>query len=583
MSDHAPKFHFEDPEEERHYQALHAALFNTYDLKDVGKYIAEKTYLKGERYSFKDHEFQLDILQDTERDCNYQKCAQIGASELFARYGLGVAAIMPYFSVIMTMPFSGDASNFTKTRMDPIISESPDLKAKIDPNLDNTELKGIGSSLLYMRGCNGITAALSVPADMLIHDEVDRSDPDILAQFQSRIKHSKWKITRKFGTPTVDKVGIALAMSSSKRWRRMCKCDKCNHTFAPNFHSDIVIPGYDKEKKEITKYTIEDINWQDAFIKCPRCGRQPSLQAEHREWVCENPRDNFDAKGRYLTPFEVPNIVTIPSLVKEITKYNSWGEFCNQALGETATQSNSQLVEQDFVNTKFEGDLASSELHCLGIDVGQVCHICVGRITLGGVFMVVHFEQCVLDDLATRKLELTRKYRIVTTVIDAFPETNMVHQMQKMDKNLYGGVYHADAKLATYSIVMVDEDKKKGKLPINQAKIHRNLNFDEIMDLLKAKMVLWQAQDAKKDRLFMDHCLDMVRKEEVDKNDGLVYVWQKSKEGTDHFMHALGYLHVACRLAPTASRNINFGAIPIVHRIKVATQKETTVFGRIRS
>lgn len=551
----------QDPEIREHMRRLHAALFDTYDLKDVVRYLTEKTFLSGDRFSFTDHEFQRDILSDTSLDINVQKCAQIGMTEAMARYGLAVCRIMPYFSVIMTMPFAGDASNFAKTRMAPIINNSPDLRDVMDGDLNNSEVKAIGNSLLYLRGCSGTTAALSVPADMLIHDEVDRSDPAILAQYQSRLKHSRWKLTRKFGTPTAEGRGIAAAMAGSKRKRHMVKCDHCNHTFAPSYHNDVKIPGFDGDKKEITKFTLPDIRWREAMLLCPKCGRIPSLQFDRREWVMENPDDNFDSIGYFVTPFSVPNVVTISSLVRESTRYDGWTEFCNQALGETASDNDKQLTRPDVEETCVRVPLESTELHCMGIDVGQWCHITVGRITQAGEFLVVWKERCVLAKLSDRKIALASRFRCITTVIDAFPETNMVFQMQAVDKNLYGGVYHANYKLPTYEIKMVEEDLKEGKLPINQASIHRNKNFDEVMALFKTKKLIWAATDESDDRLFVEHCLDMTRMQEMNNtHKGLVYVWEKSLAGQDHYMHALGYLHVACRLMPTASHSISFGS-----------------------
>lgn len=565
-----------------HIDRLHAALFDTYDLQDVVRYIEEKTFLKGDRFSFLDHEFQKDILSDTSRDINVMKCAQVGMTEAMARYGLAVCRIMPYFSVIMTMPFSGDATKFSKARMDPIINESPDLRDAMGADLDNSEIKAIASSLLYLRGTNGTTAALSVPADMLIHDEIDRSDPDTLAQYQSRIKHSKWKLTRKFGTPTGDKVGIALAMASSMRKRHMCKCHHCAHSFVPSFHTDVKIPGFDREKKEITKYNIDGIRWQEAVLLCPRCGKEPSLQFDRREWVVENPGDSFDAQGYFVTPFSVPNVVTIPSLVQEITKYTTWSEFANQALGETGVENNAQMVEADLSETKFTESLVSSEIHHLGIDVGQICHLVVGRFTHDNMLLAVHKERCVLSELEARKRALCARFKVLITVIDAFPETDKVAKMQQLDKRLYGGVYRDNRKLAAYEILMVGKDLKAGKLPINQAAIHRNITFDEIMALFKARKVLWRAQGDETDALFSAHCLDMQRKQEFDRNKELVFVWQKSKEGQDHFHHALLYMYVATRLAPAANREIPLAGFPIALRIKVATRQETKVYGALR-
>lgn len=555
-----------------HLKRLKDAAFNRYDLADVGRYITEKTYLNGERFSFKDHEYQQDIISDTSRVIYCMKCAQVGLTEIQIRYALAVARMIPYLSVIMSWPYAGDASNVVKTRINITINDSPDLRDNVDPNLDNVEVKAIGTSLIYARGTSGTTSALSVPADMLIHDEVDRSDPAVLAQYQSRIKHSKYKLVRAFGTPTIAGYGIALMMETAKRKRHMCKCEHCNHYFSPDYETDVHIPGFDRsrEKKEINKYNLHKIRWQEAILLCPKCFKEPSLQPEHREWIVENQGDNFDAVGYFVTPFSAPNVVSIPSLVRESTVYLSYSEFENQALGKVSSDSNEQLSLVDVQKGKVQIPLDSSELHHMGIDVGLLCHITIGRITQSGELLVVHKERCVSSKIEERKRELAAKYRCVMTVMDAYPYTDTVLRMQGYDANLLGGIYHDVKGMEVYSIQMAPAEVEKGKLPINQAKIHRNLNFDQVMNLFKEGKILWRAGNEEEDELFEKHCLDMKRKQEVNRMGEIIYNWVKSNGGQDHYHHSLGYLYVACRLAGVQSRNIPFGsAVPILSAFRV--------------
>jgi hypothetical protein len=411
-----------------------------------------------------------------------------------------------------------------------------------------------------------------VPADMLVHDEVDRSDSATLAQYQSRIKHSRWKLTRKFGTPTADGVGIAMEMESSMRYRHVVKCHLCSHSFVPSYHTDVHIPGFAGDKREINKYNLNSLRWQEATLLCPRCKGEPSLQEEHREWVCENPQDNFEAIGYFVTPFSVPNVVSIPSLVKESTKYKTWTEFCNQALGETNNEDNQQLTFADLEACRYTASLDSGDLHCMGVDMGLICHLTVGRLTQEGILLIVHRERVLLDKLDEARARLHAKYHVVISVYDAFPYTDTILRMQKNDKNLYGGVYHDNKKMATYLIQHADPKAVDGTLPIHQARIHRNLNFDEVMYLFKTKKVLWV--NGEDPELFVSHCLDMRRKQQFDRHNELVFVWVKSGEGQDHFMHSIGYLHVACRLMATASKNVALPAgLPIVYRLKVTEAK----------
>jgi hypothetical protein len=551
-----------------HIARLKAATFDDYDLAEIPRYLEENTYLNGSRFSFKDHEYQLDILSDISRVVYCQKCAQVGLTESQLRYVAAISRLIPYFNTIMTWPTSTDAENMIKTRMNPILYTSADLRDRLNADLNNVQIKELGTSLIYARGTRGETAALSVPADLLVHDEVDRSDAFTLGQFQSRLKHSRFKMVRAFGTPTVDGYGIALLMETAQRKKHLCKCNHCNHFFLPDYDTDVIIPDWDHDKKEINKYNLPKTRWEEAYLVCPRCGKQPDLSPAYRSWVVENPGDNFEAQGYFVSPFSAPKLVTVPALVKESTNYGTYGEFRNQALGLTSTDSNESLIKADIMQCATEASLESTELHYMGADMGLICHVVVGRMTLAGELLVVHRERVLMEKFEERKRALAIRYRVKVSVCDAYPYTDMILRMQRSDKNLYGAIYHQDKKLAMYRVVHVDEDKRKGKMPITQASIHRNLNFDEVMHLFKKNKIVWAKQDETEDTLFERHCLSMKRKQELDVNSGMVYAWVKSANGQDHYHHALGYLHVACLLAKTATSSLLGTAVNVPLMVK---------------
>lgn len=574
---------FKDHKIQEHYNRVYDAVFSNYDLADIPRYIEEKTYLNGSRFSWKNHEFQRDIASDTHPNINVQKSAQMGLSELMARYCLAACRIIPYFKVILTMPGAQDSANFFKTRIDSIINDSPDLKSEMDSQLDNTEIKGIGMSLLYGRGTRGSTSALSVPADMLVHDELDRSDPHTIQQYQSRIIHSDWKLTRKFGTPTIAGAGIALAMSESKRYHHMCRCSHCNFTFTPNYHDHVHIPGYDRDKKEISAHNLMSIQWEKAQVLCPKCGKQPDLGPEYREWVCENPLDNLAAKGYYVIPFSVPNVISCGDLVQASTKF-TWSEFCNQRLGETNTDTAATLTAEDVLRCRYtEGQLVGGELHCMGVDTGAICHFTVGRMTVAGELLVVHRERCSLTQFREVRTRLIQQYRVITTVIDWQPYTDLVLELQKTDANLYAGRYNEASGTATFVIKSVEQNLIEGKLPLQEVIISRDLHFDELMSLFKARRIVWQAINEPDDALFVAQCTDMKRTMIFDRFNEGRYTWVKKPNDQDHYHHALGYLYTACRLMPTANSSVSMFQLPVIHRIKVATKQETEVFGSLHS
>lgn len=565
-----------------HLKRIKSATFNHYDLGDVVRYIEEQTYLAGDRFSFKDHEFQKDIISDTSQEVNVQKCAQVGLSEIMARYALAVCRVMPYFNTILTMPGAKDSENFFKTRINAVINDAPDLLGALDDDIDNTSMKGFGGSILYGRGTRGSTAALSVPADLLIHDELDRSDPATIKQYVSRLKHSQWKLIRRFGTPTVSGLGIAKAMTISMRKRHMCKCNHCNHQFVPNYHTNVVIPGYDRPKNEISSHNLNSIRWQEAYVACPKCGKEPSLQPEYREWVVENTSDNFNAKGYYVTPFSAPNVVPISRIVEESTLFG-WDEFLNQTLGETASSEASTLTEDDINGCKYTaGTLKTGDLHAMGVDLGVVCYFTIGRRDSSGRLLLVHRERCQLAELRATRARLMMEYNVLVSVWDWQPYTTEIMELQKIDPNLYAARYGATKDTRTFNVMSKEESIEQGLLPLKMAIISRELHFDALMNLIKKSRFVWASQGEAEDNMFVAQMLDMKRELQADAYGEGYFKWVKNPNDQDHYHHSLGYLETACGLMETATVAIPAVGVPLFSRIKVASKKETAYYGSLR-
>lgn len=556
----------------QHYESLRAAAFNIYDLKDAGKYITDKTYLDGQRFSFADYPFQEAFLSDTSRNICSMKPAQVGMSEIVARYCLALCRIIPMFTSIYVAPFATDAAQFMNTRIKRIIEESPDLKAALDRAQDNTEIKGISTGLLYATGASGTTAGLSIPADMLIFDELDKANPDIIGRYSSRLRASKYKLTRKLSTPTLKGRGIELACQTTQRHHFVCKCNHCNEVFIPDYESQVVIPGFDGKKKEITKELLPRIRWREAVLLCPRCKLVPDLNFEHRFWLVENPSEDFDGDVSYIiSPFDAPKVHTAASITKEITTYNTYGEAQNQVLGKVSTDVEDQLTADDVEGCKALFPLHSSNLHAMGCDMGLTCHIVIGRVSSDGILLIVHRERIPMTEFEDRRITLAREYRVLVTVVDMYPYTDMVYRMARTDKNLYGAIYSVTKGAPAFALKKVEEDKIEGKLPQNQVLINRTLVFDELMHDIKKKKLIWAATGDHTDATYVAHILDMKRVQIFDKHNELHYVWEKSKAAVDHFHHANLYLKVAWGLMATASRDVPLN-IPFLKKFKVVQQ-----------
>jgi hypothetical protein len=550
-----------------HLARLKAAVYATYGLAEIPNWITTKTFLRGRRYSFKGHEFQLKVILDESQEVNVQKCSQIGMTEAQARWSLGVVRTFPNFSLIYTMPYSNDASLLCRTRVDPIISDSEDLKNATKSDLDNSEIKQIGNSFIYFRGTQGNTQALSIPADAIVSDEIDKSDSGILTTYTSRLRHSAWKLRRNFSTPTVDGYGIALKMETSRRFRNLVKCEFCNEAFVPSYYDQVRIPGYDGDLKTLSKGVLARIRWREARLHCPKCDGTPSLLPDYREWVQENLDDQHEAAGYYISPFDAPMLQSVGDLVFESTEYAKRTEFENQGLGITSVNSEEVLTMADLLRSRVEGSIADSGLYAMGADMGLICRIVIGRLDTTGALIVAHREKVPLALFEKRSRELALKYRCVIKVFDSMPYVDLIMRMQARDPNLWASVFVRSKKVEIFKVVEQDPEVEDGKLKVRQVSVNRNAAFDELVGHIKKIGMVFQG-DPNEDEDFFSECLDMKRVQKRDENKELVYSWEKSARGEDHYFFALLYMYVAARLRGTATGVFNWPSLLMKVRLK---------------
>ena len=561
------------------FQAIKDGVNDNWDLGDAARFITEHTYLRGTKYSFLDHEFQKTIVSDTARVINVQKCSQIGMSEIMARWGVAVSCMIPDFATIVTFPFSGDAADFAKTRIDPFIEGSPKLVEMVDHQLNNSEMKRFGTSLMYFRGTNGKTQAISIPADCIISDEIDRSDPHVLSQYMSRLTHSKHKLRRNFSTPTQNGFGIAKEMETSMRLHNLCCCNHCNHWFKPDYFEHVKIPGFDGDLKALNKATLPKTRFLEAVLLCPACFKVPDLGPEHREYVVENTLSTHEARGYFVSPFDAPKIVTPVDLLKASTAYARYSEFVNQNLGLTSEDVSESLTILDMnkAMAPMGSDFRCSQLHAMGIDMGLICYVTIGRITVEGQFIVAYRERVPLGQLEERKKLLCAQWKVMLVVMDSQPYVDIVIRMQRADRNLYGAVYSNSRRLETFMIKMFEGDEMEGKLPIHTAQINRDKAFDMLLGVIKQGEMVWASMGPDDDEMFIKHCLDMRRVQVFDNNQELVWTWIKTKDANDHYHHSLLYLYVACMLRGTVNRNIAFQGVPLISKFAVKHKIEPDV------
>ncbi|UCV26782.1 phage terminase large subunit family protein [Ferribacterium limneticum] len=510
------------------------------------EFITEHTYIRGRKFSFKDHEYQEKILRDNSQEKVVKKAAQMGLSEIFARLALAKSVLVNGFSTIYTLPAATAAQNFMKTRIDPVIDSSEYLRDAVSGDIDNSSMKQFGDSFLYLKGAQVDRQAISVPADLLINDEVDNSSQEVMTLYESRLNHSSYAEKIKLSTPSIPDFGIDLLFKESRQHFNLCKCNHCGHWFFPQYYENVVIPDFNRDLDRITKgdFRSHSFRWQEAYVACPECWKPVDLGPANREWVVKNPGDAYVAAGYQCSPFDCPAIIKPSALIKSSVEYKRPQDFRNQRLGESMEDKESSFDLEELNRALISEYPGGGFSYVMGLDMGLICWCTIAAVCGDGTLIIVKTEGIPMHKVKQRRAELAKQYRVRMTVVDSVPYAETVLSMQQDDNNLFAAVYVETKGIELFRVKDQEEDDEKAQEQIKQVNVVRNRGFDQVMLELRSGRILKVMDE--NDDLWKEHLRDQKRVKEF-RNEELIMVWKKSK-GDDHLHHSLLYTLVASRM-----------------------------------
>jgi phage terminase large subunit GpA-like protein len=194
--------------------------------------------LGGRKFTFEEHEYQVDMLKENATRQCFKKGAQVGATEvnvlktlhglLFGRYPQGVLYLFPTVN---------DVTDFSKGRFGPLVSDNEEVASQVS-HTDAVGVKRIRKSMLYLRGARatgrieGIKKTSSslkgIPVDRLVCDEVDEMEQAMIDLAIERLGHSLVKEEAYLSTPSIPDFGISKLYDESDQRVREIKCSHCN-------------------------------------------------------------------------------------------------------------------------------------------------------------------------------------------------------------------------------------------------------------------------------------------------------------------------------------------------------------------
>lgn len=510
-------------------------------------------------YSFHEHEWQIDVMNDTAPHVYIRKATQVSASTVGVILVLAIAAKLKNTTSIYTMPSIGAAAKLVASRVDPFIKSSPRLNALVDRNVDSTSLKKISNSFVYFSGAANVQAAISVPARALFVDELAFSNPEVISTYTSRLGHNKAgsEIVRMWSSPLHPHSDISAYYEMGDQRVYMCFCMKCSTWVELDPLECLVLPGFDDDITNIMPSDLDQpgVRVEDAWVRCPSCHREITQEnlclPTHRAWVPKAP--SKDAHSYDVNCLCLPAYRTPEKIFNDLRVYRSTTRWIQYSIGLPRSNASEQILEH-VVNSCFTVRPSSDSDRSIygasvGVDIGSLSHLVVGK-RVNGVLEVFRMERVQQD--GENKLKKTivdrfNQYRAVSCCIDAAPDVSIVSSVQaELPYDSVVGAFFVRGK-GKSALTIFELDEGKGVL-----KVARTRAFDMFVEEMNAGKIKLPAglsfeEDVKK------HLQAIKRVINVDATGEESGVWVSSTN-EDHWVFALLYLFLASKLAEESQR-----------------------------
>lgn len=505
-------------------------------------------------WSFKDHEYQIEILKIDAEYLSAIKAAQTGMSELSVRLMLALASLYRASNFMYILPSLLFARKFTTTRVDPVIENSEQLSRELSKDVNSSEIKRIADSFIYFAGAQKTGQAISVPARGLVMDEVDFCNQEVLTSFYSRLQHNKAgeSIVTRFSTPTLPGYGISGMFEEGSMAVYMVWHWACSQWVVIDPLHDIALSGWDKDSLvDFTKQDLADprLDIAGAFVRCPHCkkaiSQQNLVEPKYRAWVHARP-DN-PKKSFYISPLDVPAINTPEKILRNVANYKRHADWINFGLGKAYEDAENsvvlEVVEKQAVTPPVPPGTQGVMNAAMGSDVGKVSHMLIGKKS-GENIDILWAERIRADGkdtLVNTWRERMGQYGVAKAVVDAGPD--IASPLKLIEESAWGQAWAcyftrgSKTKLEDFSL---DEEKQV----VSAA---RTAVIDAVIKKLNAGQVRLP-KNHPETKLMLKHFSTMKRVSRQSEVTGDTKAHWTSTSTENHYFMALVYLYLATEM-----------------------------------
>ncbi len=357
--------------------------------------------LDGQPFAFEKHEYLILPYADNHPDQTFLKATQLGLSSLAMLRVIYGARFKGYRGILYLFPSRTDVSEFSKGRVDPLISDNPESIGRWLQDTDSANLKKVWNAFLYFRGMRSTIGLKSVPVDYLILDELDEAPQQSIKYAKSRMAHSVFKHILKLSNPTLPDYGVDREFQTTDQRYWLLKCPKCNKYTC----MEDTFPGCLKEVKG------------KVIRACEKC--KAELNPSVGQWVAKQPSVT-DRRGYHFSQL-FSHFVLPADILKEFRTTTNLTLFYNLIIGRAWVEAVNRLSVQEVMSCCGSRGNATSDSGptYAGVDQGKDLHVVISKIgkQRGEIVHIgIYKEWNELD-------KLMKIFNVSRCVVDALPET----------------------------------------------------------------------------------------------------------------------------------------------------------------
>lgn len=308
---------------------------------------------QGQQLDFLDHEYMWDIFADLTPIQAHLKAAQITWSTMANIKSFWVAKNIG-LDIIYTLPSSSDIQDFVSGKTNRLIDNNP-IFQEWTADKDSINQKRFGKNAIYYKGTWTERGAIATPADLYISDETDRSKQEIVAQYQTRLQHSKYGWQWYASNPSTPGHGVDkfYQLSDQKHW--FIKCQHCQYEWF------------------LTMDNIMYAKDGTPYFGCLKCFKE--LDRHHGRWIAK-------FAGREISGYWIPLLIApriSAQYILDKQKEYSEEQFTNFVLGQPYVGRGNVLTKNMFTQNLTNRVNPQDVRPIIGVDTGVGINVVVAN------------------------------------------------------------------------------------------------------------------------------------------------------------------------------------------------------------